>query len=352
MKPLRDTIQETFQRWHARENEFSEEVLVPLLERMGFLDPHFTGGVNEEGIDVLFHENVLPEGIPRFTGIQAKMADVRAIAGRRGSPSALEDQIRQAFQKLVGLRGQKPFMRISSLIICSTGEITTQARKEIEEGTHGMGRLGAPIRFWDGSDLAKFIEKHWLDPFVRLTGISVPPGLQQVIIQGDSLAVGTGLAKAGYGETAIPILEQCIREAALWLGTAHLLGDKNAHRMLRAANTLMEFDRDHYNQFWLAGYAEFLLNRNEAAILNLERAITMLDADLTEQVQKGSGFQERYLQTLGMLIEVANRMSTPEVKQGLIRRYRQKYIFITTDLQYQPQQLGEWERPSEWTGNL
>ncbi|MBI5316850.1 MAG: hypothetical protein HZB34_12855 [Nitrospirae bacterium] len=347
MKPLRDTIQETFQLWKARENDFSKGVLIPLLERMGFLDPHFTGGISEEGIDVLFHENVFPEGIPRFTGVQVKVEDIRAKVGTHHSPSALEDQIRQAFEKRVGLRGQNPFTRISTLVVCSTGEITTPARKEIEEGKHGDRRLGAPIRFWDGSDLAMFIEKHWLDPFVRLTGMSVPPGLQQVVIQGDSLAFGIGLAKAGNSDTAIPVLEQCIREAALWLGAAHLLGDKNAHRMLRAAKTLIEFDSDHYNQFWIAGYAEFLLKNDEAAVGYLEQAVKLLDIDRSDQVQKGPGFQERYLQTLGMLIEIANRSNSTKERQVLINRYREKHRFITTELSYRPVPLGEWERPSE-----
>jgi hypothetical protein len=348
VKPLRELIQAEFKKWGGRENDFSREVLVPLLERMGFLDPYYTGGIDEKGIDVLFHENVQPEGISRFTGVQVKLVDIRARAGGRSGPSALEDQIRQAFKKPVGFRGQKAFTRIASLVICSSGDITIEARKELEDGIHGSDRLGAPLRFWEGSDIATFIEKHWLDPFVRLTDMSIPTGLQQLVVQGDTLAIGVALAKAGQSDASIPFLEQSIREAALWLGTAHLVGDKNADRMLRAAKTLIEFDKDHYNQFWLAGVAEFLLNNNEAAMGYLYEALRILDSDRSEQVQKGPGFQERYLQSLGILIEVANRSKDTAMRQTMLVRYRQKYRFLLDELGYQPVQLGDWEKPLEW----
>ena len=217
---------------------------------MGFRDPHFTGGDKEKGIDVLYHEITAPEDMPRFTGIQLKLGNITAKVGRRISPAGIEDQIRQAFEKKVGFRGQEPFTRISTLVICTTGDITADARKEIEEGIHSYRRLGAPIRFWQGSDLASYIERHWLERFVQLAGITLPPGLKQVVVQGDSLTLGLALAQAGQNATALPLLEQSLWSAALWLGTAHLQENRDPHQMLRAAKTLIEFDKYHYNQFF------------------------------------------------------------------------------------------------------
>ena len=208
------------------------------------------------------------------------------------------------------------FTRISSLVICTTGQITPDARTEIEEGIHSTyRRLGAPIRFWQGSDLAAFIEKYWLDPFVRLSGLTIPQGVQHVLVQGDSLTTGLALTQAGHNAAAIPLLERSLWQAALWLGTAHLQRGVDHREMLRAGRTLIEFDKDHYNQFWLAGFAEFHLSHYDEAKEYLTEALRILDADRTDQVQNGPGFQERYLHTLGMLIEIVSSPQSETVRE-------------------------------------
>lgn len=343
MKSILEIIQTAFHMWKGNENGFSKDVLVPLLGRMGFRDPHFTGGESEKGIDVLYHEIITPEDMPRFTGIQVKLEDITARAVGGINPTSLEPQIRQAFEKQVGFRGADTFTRISSMVICSTGRITPDARKEIEQGIHGERRLGAPIRFWEGSDLASFIERHWLDQFTKLANLSLPPGLKQVLVQGDSLATGVALAKAGKTATAIPLLRESLWNAALWLGTAHFLENRNPEEMLRIAKALIEFDKDHYNQFWLAGYAEFRLNHYADAILYLKEALRILDADQTDFVQKGPGFQERYLQALGMLIHITKSQGQSEQVDHLKAQYREKFQFVKKQLDYSPSPLGEWD---------
>lgn len=293
---------------------------------------------------MLCHEPA-PEGVPRFTGIQVKLEDITAQVGGRVNPTSLEAQIRQAFEKWVGFRGQHPCTRISSLIICTTGKITAEARTEIEEGTHGDRRLGAPIRFWDGEDLARFIERYWLDGFIRLTGMTLPPGVQHVVVEGDYHTVGIALAKAGQSVAAIPLLQRSLWEAGLWLGTAHLFENREPEKMLRVAKALIEFDKSHYNQFWLAGYAEFRLGHHREAMRFLEEALRLLDLDASEQVQRGPGFQERYLQMLGMLIEIARIGGEAERVGNLKARYHAKYEFVTKELGARPTTLGEWEAP-------
>jgi tetratricopeptide (TPR) repeat protein len=343
MQSLREILQSAFQQWRGREDDFSRDVLVPLLERIGVRDPHFTGGTAEKGIDILYYETVPPEDLPRFTGIQVKVEDITSRTGGGVNPTNLEQQIRQAFEKKVGFRGGEAFTRIFSLVICTTGRITPVAREEIEKGTHGDRRLGSPIRFWDGADLATYIERFWLDRFVQIAGITLPPGIKQLLVQGDSLEVGIALANAGQTGAAIPLLEQSFWRAGLWLGTAHFLRKPNPKEMLRVARALIEFDKDHYNQFWLAGYAQFLSGNYTEAVPYLNQALKLLDADQTEEVQKGPGFQERYLHGLGMLIHIAQSRGESDQTKLLTTRYRDKLLFVTHDLGYLPKALGEWE---------
>src|SRR5262245_58758998 len=119
--PLIKTIVDSFQQW--TENEFSQKVLVPLLLKMGFRDVRFTGGVDEDGIDVLYWEPEMPEDNARFTGIQVKKGNIDAKVGKSKAPPALESQIQQAFAKPVGPPNKEPYTRITTLVICATGRI-------------------------------------------------------------------------------------------------------------------------------------------------------------------------------------------------------------------------------------
>jgi hypothetical protein len=344
MESLTAMIENSFEKWAGNENGFSRDVLVPLLTRMKLEDPRFTGGTGEKGIDVLYHETFVPESMPRFSGIQVKLGDITARTSGGITPSSLEPQIRQAFEKEVGLRGSKAFTRISTLIICTTGNITPEAREEIEKGTHGDRRLGAPIRFWEGSDIAAFIEKYWLEGYAQLTGLTLPAGFQQVVVQGDSLAVGVALAKAGHNQPAIELLEPSLRSAAFWLSSALLAQDTDFEAMLRAAKALVEFDDQHFNQYWIAGYASFRLGRYAEADRFLSDAIRMLQGDKSEEVQRGAGYQERYLQAIGMRLEIARHTNNAEAIDALNVQYREKFQFLVADLGSTPSVKGEWEK--------
>lgn len=308
------------------EDRISCEVLVPMLEKMGFLQPCFTGGATEKGIDVLCHEMWAGDGLPRFTGIQMKKGDIRAKASGGLTPAGLEAQIAQAFDKPVGLLHQKPYTRISTLVIGTTGTITEQAREEIEEGTQGLRRRGAPIRFWDGANIAQLVLEHFFEEFTQLTSMDVPEGVQPIIIQGEHnvLTVGIAMARAGNHGVAVVQLEHCVRIAARQLADSWLAVDPRSQEAVQAAETACAYDRSHYNAFWIAGYSAFLLDEDERAERRLLEAIAILERDQSAEVQRGLGFQIRHLQAIAMLIAILRRSNREKRAEEFILAYREK----------------------------
>jgi hypothetical protein len=80
--------------YETDEKAFCEEVLAPLLRRMGFLSVRYTHGVREYGKDFTFSE-LTPFGMMRHYGLQAKAGDVSGgvnsaideLIGQRRTPS-------------------------------------------------------------------------------------------------------------------------------------------------------------------------------------------------------------------------------------------------------------------------
>lgn len=342
MEPLNKVIREAFSRWEGNENGFSKDVLVPLLIKIGFKGVKFTGGPEEKGIDVVYYETSLPEELPRFTGIQTKTVNITATVKGVINPSGLESQIKQAFEKEVGLEGEDPYTRISNLVICTTGEITKEARKEIQTGIYGDRRLGAPIRFWDGTYLTSFIERYWLQEFARIAEIEVP---EPILIVGDQshFSIAKALSDTGNYHASIPYYIESLRLSAMFLASVYL-ETGNIDLMLKTAKTAIDYDTDHYNQFWLAGFAEFILQHLESARSLLEKAVQILEADKSTMVQRGPGFQERYLQAIGLLLEIARKNDEKEKCDKLLAQYKIKYKFLREELGSKPTPLGDWEK--------
>ena len=290
----------------------------------------------------------MPEDNARFTGIQVKKGNIDAKVGKSKAPPALESQIQQAFAKPVGPPNKEPYTRITTLVICATGRIAPKARSHLESGIHGQPRLGAPLRFWDGLKVAEFIERHWMNEFAKLAGIQIqlPTSSKQVILQGqwNALSLGMALAEAGHYELAAEQLEDSLRASSFHLGNALLARNFiDAEKMVRAARISIQYDPNHYNQFFIAGYSEFLLGQLSKATTLLKEAMRLLDADSSDEVQRGPGFQERYLQSLGLLREIARRNKEPS--EELRQAYRDKYRFLSQQLEFSPGPLGDWERP-------
>jgi hypothetical protein len=87
------------------------------------------------------------------------------------------------------------------------------------------------------------------------------------------------------------------------------------------------------------------MGRFDAAENLVREAIRILEADKSEQVQRGPGFQEKYLQSLGLLRKTA-QPSDDQNKPGQLKQaYIDKYRFLSRDLGFKPRALGDWENP-------
>ena len=138
------------------ERAFCEEILAPLLRRMGFTSVKYTQGPREFGRDFTFSERTF-FGFLRHYGLQAKAGDVRGNVN-----SAIDELIGQADDAFkipyIDIGSNEP-RYISTFIIAISGRFTDNAKakiaNKIPRGLHGS------ILFLDRESLLELIERYW-----------------------------------------------------------------------------------------------------------------------------------------------------------------------------------------------
>ena len=138
------------------ERAFCEDVLTPLLRRMGFLSVRYTQGVREYGRDFTFSE-VTPFGMMRHYGLQAKAGDV---AG--GVSSAIDQIVAQADDAFkmpyYDIASAEP-RHISAFIVAISGRFTSNAKEKIvhkiPSGLHGS------LLFLDRESIQGLVDRYW-----------------------------------------------------------------------------------------------------------------------------------------------------------------------------------------------
>ena len=146
-------------RWKAEygtdERAFCEEVVAPLLRRMGFLSVRYTQGPREYGKDFTFSE-LTPFGELRHYGLQAKAGDVS------GEVNSVIDQIvgqaDDAFKMPYVEIASEP-RYISTFVVAISGRFTSNAKDKIvhkvPKGLHGA------LLFLDRESIFELVERHW-----------------------------------------------------------------------------------------------------------------------------------------------------------------------------------------------
>jgi hypothetical protein len=142
--------------YETDERAFCEEVLAPLLRRMGFLSVRYTHGVREYGKDFTFSE-LTPFGVMRHYGLQAKAGDVSG-----GVNSAIDELIGQANDAFTmsyyEIASTEP-RYISTFIVAISGRFTSNAKdKIVQKAPRGVW---GSLLFLDRELILELIGRYW-----------------------------------------------------------------------------------------------------------------------------------------------------------------------------------------------
>jgi hypothetical protein len=146
-------------------------VFVPVLKKMGLQGVKFTGGPDEQGVDIEYYELTQPENDKSYVGIQFKKGDlVYSSGGSKNSVKEVKNQAEEAFEKEMHDISEHSTRFISRFIVATTGDINEKARKYIGRARQkGQDRR---IDYWDGDRLAEYIQDNWVEEFIVYFGIN------------------------------------------------------------------------------------------------------------------------------------------------------------------------------------
>lgn len=154
------------------EHKMAKDIFVPILKKMDLKGVKFTGGPDEQGIDIEYYELSKPEKFKQYVGIQFKKGDITYSAkGTNNSIKEIKNQAEEAFQKEICSVNSGEVNYISRLIVATTGEINENARKLINKAK--VKGENTRITYWDQERLAEYINEYWIDEFINYFGIKL-----------------------------------------------------------------------------------------------------------------------------------------------------------------------------------
>ena len=157
-----DKILELLNTLH--EHKMAKEIFVPLLKKMGLHGVKFTGGPDEEGIDIEYYQLTEPDNIKSYVGIQFKKGDlVYGAGGAKNTIKEIKNQAEEAFEKEIHDIEGETTTSIGRFIAANTGEINETARKYI--GRARQKNKDRQISYWNGTVLAEYIKNNYMEEF-------------------------------------------------------------------------------------------------------------------------------------------------------------------------------------------
>jgi len=154
------------------EDEFRQQVLVPLLKKMDYENVRLRHGAKEYGKDITYSESSKLN--INYYAVVAKIGDISgAAAGKKTTLIVtIEDQIKQAFtipiQDVTDAHIDERY--VNQVIIWTTGKISDNAQKRIMNDLKTEHRNN--IRFIDGNGTVDFLEKYY-PSFFTLGDVSI-----------------------------------------------------------------------------------------------------------------------------------------------------------------------------------
>lgn len=140
----------------GNESLFCQEVLGPLLRRMGFLDVRYTHGSGEQGKDFTFAE-MTKWGELRYCALQAKAGNVKG--GVNSEINGLLGQVSDAFENDYDILGDGSPKHISTFIIAISGSFTENAEKKIKNKVRRA--IVGSVHFLDRERILGLISRYW-----------------------------------------------------------------------------------------------------------------------------------------------------------------------------------------------
>ena len=189
------------------EHKMAKEIFVPLLKKKGLKGVKFTGGTDEEGIDIEYYEESNADNIKQYAGIQFKKGDITySSRGTNGTVKDLKNQAEEAFSKDICDVNSGGVNHISRFIVATTGEINEYARKMINKAKNRGEQTN--ISYWDNGKLADDIRNYFYDEFVDYFNIEEEDETEEMYYQDD--IVTTDYIEENYG-TLVVKSNKCVR---------------------------------------------------------------------------------------------------------------------------------------------
>jgi HEAT repeat protein len=140
-----------------KEKPLIDNVIIPLLEKMGFKNITVTHGSLEKGKDLLFYkENEFEER--EYTGVQVKAVDIHGRAGEKGNATEILNQAQQSFTHEFHDTYDNKTKNIDRYIVMTSGNISEAARESIGGQLKAVGYYKT-IQFFDGNKLVDLVDK-------------------------------------------------------------------------------------------------------------------------------------------------------------------------------------------------
>lgn len=147
------------------EHKMAKDIFTPLLRKKGLKGVRFTGGADEEGIDIEYYEKSNADSIRLYAGIQFKKGNITySSRAENGTVMDLKNQAEAAFQKDILHVDSGGVNHITRFIVATTGEINEYARKMINKAKNRGEQVN--ISYWDCGKLADDIRTYYLDEFM------------------------------------------------------------------------------------------------------------------------------------------------------------------------------------------
>ncbi|MGD2091051.1 MAG: HEAT repeat domain-containing protein [Candidatus Aminicenantes bacterium] len=146
-----------------KEKHLIENVILPLLEKIGSKNIMVTHGTLEKGKDLIFYKKN-EFGEREYTGVQIKAADIHGRASQEGNATEILNQAQQAFtHEFIDIYDNKK-KNIDRYIVITSGGISENAKESISGQLRAVGCYKS-IHFFDGNKLVELVEQYIPDFF-------------------------------------------------------------------------------------------------------------------------------------------------------------------------------------------